>query len=291
MPSEGMAVSAGLYRAVIRIIRSRDANRLLARRLQPPLLLLLLAEALDHPHAADGLVDHAGHLAGLLLRVPAGREQLAPRRQRDDPQRGRDRDGHQRQHRREHHHDAEGQHEQHDVPERDRHHGHQALHHVQVGDGPADQLPGADLVLARAVQPGQRVEQLGAHVVLDVEGELPAAVAAQVDAAEVDRGRDDEQPGQRPDRGLPGHDHVVDDLPLHQRDRRGGDGRHQRPAQCHQHRPAVTPAVARQPPQPPVLRSPRPSRVTVLLDSASPSCARRRAPEGLTAGPPFYFPN
>ena len=192
-------------------------EQVLARRLEPLLLLLLLAEPLDHPHAADGLVDHAGHLAGLLLRVPAGREQLAPRRQRDDPQRGRDRDGHDRQHRREHHHDAEGQHEQHDVPERDRHHGHQALHHVQVGDGPADQLPGADLVLARAVQPGQRVEQLGAHVVLDVQGELPAPVAAQVDAAEVHRGRDEEQPGQRPDRRPPGHDHVVDDLPLHQR--------------------------------------------------------------------------
>ena len=31
----------------------------------------LLAEALHDPHAGDGLVDDAGDLAGLLLRVPA----------------------------------------------------------------------------------------------------------------------------------------------------------------------------------------------------------------------------
>ena len=51
-----------------------------ARLFQPLLLLLLLAETLDHAHAADGLVDDAGHVARLLLRVPARREQLAPRR-------------------------------------------------------------------------------------------------------------------------------------------------------------------------------------------------------------------
>src|SRR5580693_2084979 len=98
MPSDGMAVSAGLYLAVSLIIRSRDANR----------LLLLLAETLDHAHAADGLVDDAGHVARLLLRVPARREQLAPRRERDHPQRRRDRHGHERQHWRERHHDADG---------------------------------------------------------------------------------------------------------------------------------------------------------------------------------------
>ena len=68
------------------------------------------------------------------------------------------------------------------LPEVTGSHGQQALHHVQVGDGPADQLPGADLVLARAVQPGQRAEQLGPQVVLDVEGQPAAVVAAQVDA-------------------------------------------------------------------------------------------------------------
>ena len=46
-------------------------------------LLLLLPEALDHADAGDGVVDDAGDFAGLLLRVPAGREQLVPRGERD----------------------------------------------------------------------------------------------------------------------------------------------------------------------------------------------------------------
>ena len=37
-------------------------------------LAVLLAEALDDPHAGDGLVDDAGDLAGLLLGVPGRRE-------------------------------------------------------------------------------------------------------------------------------------------------------------------------------------------------------------------------
>ena len=232
-----------------------------ARRFQLLLFLLLLPEALDHAHAADGLVDQPDHLAGLLLRVPARGEQLAPGRERDQPQRGRHRDGHQGEHRREDDHDAQGNHEQHDVPERDRDHGHDALHHVQVGDGPADQLPGADLVLARAVQPGQRVEQLGPQVVLDVQRHPATAVPAHVDAGEVHRGRDQQQPGQRPDRLPVRHDDVVDDPPLHQRDRGRGQRGQQRAAQPDHHVPAVTPAVPGQPPQPPGSRLPRARRV------------------------------
>ena len=40
-------------------------------------LAVLLAEALHDPHAGDRLVDHAGDLAGALLRVPRGGEHLA----------------------------------------------------------------------------------------------------------------------------------------------------------------------------------------------------------------------
>ena len=47
-------------------------------------LAVLLAEALDHPHAADGLVDHAGHLAGALLGVPGGGEDRAAQAQGHD---------------------------------------------------------------------------------------------------------------------------------------------------------------------------------------------------------------
>ena len=231
-----------------------------AHRLQLLLLLFLLSEALDHAHAADGLVDQPDDLAGLLLRVPARGEQLAPGRQRDQPQRGRHRDGHDREHGRQDHHDAQGHHEQHKVPQRDRHHGHDALHHVQVGDGPAHQLPGADLVLARAVQAGQRVEQLGPHVVLDVQGQPAAVVPAQVDAGEVHRGRDQQQAGQRPDRLAVGHDDVVDDLPLHQRDRGRRRRGRQRAAQRDDDPAAMSPAVSGQPPQPPVPGSSRARR-------------------------------
>ena len=153
-------------------------------------------------------------------------------------------------------------------PMRDRRHGQQALHHVQVGDGPADQLPGADLVLARAVQAGQRAEQPGPQVVLDVEGQPAAVVAAQVDAGEVHRGRDQQQPGQRPDRLLVGHDDVVDDAALDQRDRGCGRRARQRAGDRDDDVARITPAVARQPPQPPVSRArasaPSLSSLTVL---------------------------
>ncbi len=260
-PSDGMAVSAGLYRAVSRIIRSRDREQLRADPLQLLLLLLFLPEALHHAHAADGLVHQADHLGGLLLRIPARREQPAPGRQRDQVQRGRHREGHDGEHGGQDHHNDQGHHEQCDVPDGDRRHGQQALHHVQVGDGPADQLPGADLVLARAVQPGQRAEQPGPQVVLDVEGQPAAVVAAQVDAGEVHRGRDQQQPGQRPDRLLVGHDDVVDDAALDQRDRGGGHRARQRAADRNDDVAAVTPAVARQPSQPPVSRRARARRV------------------------------
>jgi hypothetical protein len=53
-------------------------------------LAVLLAEALDHPHAGDGLVDHAGHLAGALLGVPRGGEDRGAQAEGDH---GHDRQG------------------------------------------------------------------------------------------------------------------------------------------------------------------------------------------------------
>ena len=87
-PSAGTACSAGLYRAVSRTARSRDANSRRAGRLQPLELLLLLAEALDHPDpgrrrssttpATSPACCCASQLAG---------NSVAPRAQRDEPQR------------------------------------------------------------------------------------------------------------------------------------------------------------------------------------------------------------
>ena len=185
------------------------------------------------------------------------------------------------QQRRRDQHDAERHDEQHDVPERDRHHGQQALHQFRSEMDRLTSWPVWSSSWRAPVEPGQRAEHLGAQVVLHVEGEPAAPVAAQVDAAEVDRGGEHEQPGQRPD-GLPlGHDHVVDDLPLHQRYRRRGDRRRQRAAQGDQHRRAVTPAVPRQPPQPPVIRTQRPSR------SESSPHARRQVNSRV---PGIHFP-
>jgi hypothetical protein len=76
-----------------------------ARPFQPLEFLLLLAEALDHPDPGDRRLDVPGHRAGLLLRRPAGREQLAPGDQRDGVQRGPDEQRDQGQHRGQEQHD------------------------------------------------------------------------------------------------------------------------------------------------------------------------------------------
>ena len=110
----------------------------------------------------------------------------------------------------------------------------QALDHGDVGDRPADDLAGVQLVLPLAVQPGQRAEQLGAQVVLDVQGQLPAAVAAQVQAAEAQQRRADQRDRERPDR-LVRRRSGCRRLPLDQRDAGGDQCHHQRSAEREHH--------------------------------------------------------
>jgi hypothetical protein len=223
----------------------------LAGGLHPPHLLLFLAEPLDDAHAADRLVDDAGDLADLLLGVPARREQLRAGGTGDEEQRGRHRDRDEGEQRRQDEHDDEREDEQDHAAQGQRHPLQQALDHVEVGDGPADELAGVNLVLPGAVQPGQRVEQLGPHGVLHVEGHLAAAVPAGVDAAEVGGRGDQQADGQRPDRLPADDDHVVDDGSLKQRNDQRRDRGHQRPRQRDDHVLAEPPAVADEPPQPP----------------------------------------
>ena len=212
-PSDGIAVSAGLYLAVNRSIRSRDPYRSsLAASIRSiscsswpnPLTTRTPPIASSTIPATSPTCCCACQLAGnSFLRAAVEISQSA----------GRDRDRHQREQRRQRDHDDQREDEQHEAAQGQRHPLDQALHHVEVGDRPADELAGVDLVLPGAVQPGQRVEQLGPHGVLHVERHLAAAVPPHVDADEVGR-RGDEQPDrQRPDRLLGRDDDVVDDRP------------------------------------------------------------------------------
>ena len=219
-----------------------------ARPFQPPDLLVFLAEALDHPDAGHGSVHHPGHGGRLLLGVPAGREQGAARGDRDEPQGGAYGQGDQGQQRGEEQHDGQRGDEQDRVAEQHRDHAEQGLDHGQVRDGAADDLAGVQLILARPVQPGQGAEHLGPQVVLDIQGDLAAAVAAQVEAREAGQRRAQQQDRERPDRRVPRADQVVHDLPLDQRDNRRDHGHDQRATQREHHVARIAPAVPREPP-------------------------------------------
>ena len=73
---------------------------------------------------------------------------------------------------------------EHHRADRQRHHEQQALHQLQVGDRAGHDLAGAQRVLLGAVEPLHRAEHLLAQVVLHVEGEPAAEVAAQERGAE-----------------------------------------------------------------------------------------------------------
>ena len=77
--ASGSASSAGLSRAVSRAARIRSANSRRGPALQRGDLARLLAEALDHPDAGDGLLDLLRDVRRLLLRRPGGREQRPAR--------------------------------------------------------------------------------------------------------------------------------------------------------------------------------------------------------------------
>ena len=79
------------------------------------------------------------------------------------------------------------------VAQRERHDRQQALHEVEVGDGAGDHLPGAQRVLPLAVEPLDGGEHLAAQVVLHVEREPAAEVAAQERRREPDDGEPEER--------------------------------------------------------------------------------------------------
>ncbi|GAA2940547.1 hypothetical protein GCM10011428_69030 [Streptomyces violaceus] len=187
-----------------------------AKSLRPDLpqlagLLLLLPEALHHAYAADGAVDHASDGGGLGLGVPGGGVQPGAAALRDVGECGGHGQGDEGERPRQPGHDHQGDHEEQDVPDGHREHEQQALDQLEVAGGPADDLAGGQLVLAAAVQPGDRAVHLRPQVVLDVEGEAAAVVAADVGEDVDDQGGGDEEAG--PGGHVPGvlADDVVDD--------------------------------------------------------------------------------
>ncbi len=193
-----------------RVEPGRHPGRPQALAVQPPGpalqrrdLARLLPEPLDDPDAGDGLLDLLGDVGRALLGRPGGREQRAAVDQRD-PHRDRQQDErHDREQRREPEHGRERRHDEHDRPERQRRDLQEPLQQVQVRDRAGHDLARAQRVLALPVEPGDRGEDLPAQVVLDVEGEPAAQVAAQErcdepHARQREERRDDEtEPGRR----------------------------------------------------------------------------------------------
>ncbi len=142
-------------------------------------LPVLLAEALDHPDPGDVLLDDVGDVGGGLLGGPAGREQPSPGAEHDpDHQRHHHHDD-QAEQRRQHHHDHQRDAEEHRLPGRQREERQQPLHQPEVGVGPGDDLPGAELVLQGTVERLHRGEDALPQVVLNGERQLAAGVAPQ----------------------------------------------------------------------------------------------------------------
>ncbi len=238
---------------------------------QLPRLLLLLPEALDDAHARDGPVDDAGDRARLVLRDPGGGEEAGAAALRDPPQRGRDGQRDQGQGRREGQHDDQGDREQHQVPDGHGHHEQQALDQLEVTGGAADDLTGAQLVLPPAVQPGDAAEHLGAQIVLHVDAEPPAVVAADVRERVDDEGRGRQQADPQAETALLADHDVVDDDLDDQRHERHHAHADERGADREQEIAPVPPAVGGQPPYPSAVpcrhRSASRSLLTAVLNA------------------------
>ena len=138
----------------------RDASDVVGLDAQLVGLHLLGTEPLDHPNAADALLDDGGELRLLDLhrqhrRMDAVREAL--RQQVDDRQR-RQGDEREQRLRREQHHDDRGDHRQ--VGRSDRDHHDEALDLLQIARRAAHQLPGLRVIVEADVQSHDVREQL-----------------------------------------------------------------------------------------------------------------------------------
>ena len=216
----------------------------------PLQLAPLLAERLHHADAVDRLVDDLDHLAFALLGVPGGGEDLGPHPVADRQQRRGDDQADEGQRRREPEHHAERQHHQEEVAAHHRDEHQEPLDQGGVGAGAGDELAGRHPVERGEVHPLEVRLHLVAEVVLDLERDLAAAVAAQVGGEEGARGDGDQgdQPG--PERFGAFDDHAVDDLALEQRRARLAGGTEDGGAEGDRDVAAVAEDVGEEPAQP-----------------------------------------
>ena len=179
-----MVCSAGCSRACMRTRRTARREQALGPVGQAVELARLLAEALHDPHAGDGFLDDVGDLAGLLLRVPAGREDRRAQPQRGEQQRRAPRAASRtREQRRQDEHRDERHDEQQDVARRRSAGTAGSPGSARRRMTRGDELAGLQLVVAGEVEALQLVEDRGAQVVLHVERDAAAAIAADVGEA------------------------------------------------------------------------------------------------------------
>lgn len=231
-------------------------------------LLVLLAEPLDDPDAGDSPVDDSGDGGGLALGVPGGGEEAGLGAAGDEPEGGGDGEGDEGERQGQPRHDHQGDDEEQDVPDGHREHEQQPLDELEVAGGPPDDLPGGQLVLTLPVEPGDRRVHVRTQIVLDVQGEPAAVVAADVGGDVDEDGGPDEESGPERERARVVGDDVVDD---HLGDQRheGHDGHPgERGTEREQDVPPVPPRVPGQPSAPPLSL-----------------CARHALPPGLSADP------
>ncbi len=239
---------------------------------QPPLLLGLAPERLDHPHPGGGLLHHRGQVAHLLLHLPVDRVQAAVEAHRPVDQRGPQSEHDQAEPGRQRPHlrggDREGdqvQDAEHQPP------GDEVAQGADVGGRPRQQLAGLDPVVVAGFQRQQVAAEPVAQVVLDVGADPAGEVAPQPTGDPADQRQQQEQGdlAAQHARHPPGQP-VVDDRPGHQGDHRD-DGHHRHPeGERHRHPPPVGPHQADDPAQGAEGEAVRGRRVRTVGQRATP---------------------
>ncbi len=181
------------------------------------------AEGLEDPDAEDGLLDHGGEVAVLVLGEAggagvAGLEAAGEHEQRDDGEQG---DQRQPPVLGEHHHRPGQEHHRVDDQE-DQREGQEQPHGVHVGGGPGEQLAGAPTVVEGDRQPLELGEEVAAHRRLQPGQRAGQHHPAGEEQPGLDQAHEQQQADQRPEGGQV----VLGERAVHDpaEDHRDGEG-------------------------------------------------------------------